>query len=435
MWVFLFWALASRAGASPVMQGVTLRTLPNGLRLLVREQHAASLVAVDAWVRAGSGREQEGEHGAAHFLEHLLFKGTPTRKPGEIDAAIEDLGATLSAYTFRDAAHFCTTVPSDQAKRAIDVLADALRNSLLEPEEVERERSVILDEIARGGNDARKQAANLMYDALAKGSPYGRPVLGDPASIRSLSRDSIAAFYKRWYAPANTTVVIVGDVTADAAEAMAKDAFGSWSGNSPSPPTPDDEAHADSTPGTASSPAMPTGNQLVATAFRVTMEKPEAETAAGLVTAALLGGERAGTIATALAQSKPAPGVEIAGEFAPSTGPAMLILTARGPSGRMEEVRRAMDSGIESLRRTPPSPEALDAARRAVIGPYLYDIETYAGQASALGQYDVLGDYTAAQTLVDRILALKPADITAFALARLTANHRADLILNPAARP
>jgi zinc protease len=428
------------------MGGVELRTLPNGLRLLIREQHAAPLVAVDAWVRAGSGREQEGESGAAHFLEHLLFKGTPTRKPGEIDAAIEDLGATLSAYTLRDAAHFCTTVPSGQAKTAVVVLADALRNSVLDPAEVERERSVILDEIARGGNDVRKLAVNLIYGELAKGTPYARPVLGDPASIRSLSRDSIAAFYKRWYTPGNTTVVLVGDVTPDAAEKMVRDAFDGWSGTSPQPnPVAGSGAPMTSAPITATAPAIPPDSQLVATGIGIVTEYPAVDAATGLVIAALLGDNRSGAIAASLAQPKTgaaitpdkstAVDVETTGTFLPADGPEALLLMAQAPRARTSEARNAIDSAIETVRRTPPSADRLDAARRSVIGPYLYDIETYAGQASALGHYDVLGDYTAAQTLVDRILALKPDDLSAFARAHLDSNARADILINPASGP
>ena len=133
--VFLAFALLAvllmpRASAS-VLSGTELRVLPNGLRLIVREQHGAKLIALDAWVRAGSDREGPTESGAAHFLEHLLFKGTPTRKPGEIDAAIEDLGATLSAGTVRDGAHFYTTVASPYAETAIDVIGDALQHASL----------------------------------------------------------------------------------------------------------------------------------------------------------------------------------------------------------------------------------------------------------------------------------------------------------------
>ena len=106
----------------------------------MKEQHVTHLVTVDVWVKAGAGRETRKEAGAAHYMEHMLFKGTAKRKPGEIDAAIEDLGATLSAATNFDAAHYYTTVDSKFTEQALDVLSDALQNSALDPKELERER-------------------------------------------------------------------------------------------------------------------------------------------------------------------------------------------------------------------------------------------------------------------------------------------------------
>src|SRR5205085_4459088 len=109
----------------------------NGLKLIIREQHGAQLVAIDIWVRAGSGREAPGEAGAAHFLEHLLFKGTPTRGRGEIDAAFEDIGSSLNAGTTRDGAHFYATIATPHLARALETLSDAIRNSNLSPAEME----------------------------------------------------------------------------------------------------------------------------------------------------------------------------------------------------------------------------------------------------------------------------------------------------------
>jgi zinc protease len=115
-------------------------TLPNGLRVIVRERHAAPLVAIELWVLAGAREEMPAEIGAAHFLEHTLFKGTTTRGVGEADAAIENLGATLNASTGPDYARFNTCVASEHAAEAIGSLADVLRNATLPAREVERER-------------------------------------------------------------------------------------------------------------------------------------------------------------------------------------------------------------------------------------------------------------------------------------------------------
>lgn len=452
-------SLIGPVAADPEISGVVMRTLPNGLRLLVREQHSAPLVAVDASVRAGSGKEQAGESGAAHFLEHLIFKGTPTHKPGEIDAAIEELGATLAADTSRDAARFYTTVPSAHVATAVDVMADALRNSALDPNEVERERAVIQDELARGRNDTAKEAMNLLFAALAADNPYANPVLGKSDSIKWLPRAAIHAFYRRWYTPANTTVVIVGDITPDRAEELVKTAFGTWTGVSPQPSTTAvepksrkslPEAAKPNTVMSGSSVGVPGGSQFTAVAFALDGESHMAEMATAQVVASLLGDGRTGRISSAMTEdalgrsSNPRPAAstnrateaeEISGEYTPLMGPSLLVLTGQLPDGKADVFRKAIDAEIDRLKREPPSAADLDTARRHVIGPYLYDIETYGGQARALGMYALLSDYSAAQNYVDRLLALKPSDITAFARKWFTPEKRADLVLNPLSRP
>src|SRR5579871_6410840 len=123
-------------------------TLPNGLRVVTRERHSTSLVAIDLWVRAGSREEAPNEIGSAHFLEHTLFKGTTTRGPGDVDIAIENLGGTLDAATGPDYAHFYTTIISTHLEEGLSILADVVRNATLPDAEVARERGVILDELA-----------------------------------------------------------------------------------------------------------------------------------------------------------------------------------------------------------------------------------------------------------------------------------------------
>ncbi|HXG24298.1 MAG TPA: pitrilysin family protein, partial [Chthonomonadales bacterium] len=193
-------------------------------------------MAIDIWVRAGSGQEKESESGTAHFLEHLIFKGTPTRKPGEIDAAIEDLGSLLNAGTTRDGTHFYTTVASRYLETALEVLADALQNATLSEKAIRHERSVILDEIARGRNDIQRQLFDRLHTLLYPNHAYSRPVHGLVESLSILTRDTISAFYRRFYAPNNTTVVLVGDLSPDNALASVTRTFGSWARREVLPP-------------------------------------------------------------------------------------------------------------------------------------------------------------------------------------------------------
>src|SRR6266567_9563890 len=120
---------------------------PNGLRLLVKEGHSANLVAIQYWVRTGGFRETSQNEGAAHFIEHLIFKGTDRYPQGGIDAEIEDLGGVLSAVTEKDWVMFGTTVASQYAGKALEVMGDAVRHPKFRPADLESERRVIAEEI------------------------------------------------------------------------------------------------------------------------------------------------------------------------------------------------------------------------------------------------------------------------------------------------
>jgi zinc protease len=411
--------------AAPVMAGTELRTLPNGLRLIVREQHGAALVAVDVWVRAGSGREEPQESGAAHFLEHLLFKGTPTRKPGEIDAAIEDLGAMLNAGTTRDGAHLFTTVAAPYLDTALDVLADALQHATLDAREVERERAVILDEVARSRNDLRRQATDRLYALLHAGDPYGRSVLGEYESLRGLSRQTIASFYRRLYTPDNATVVLVGDITSDAAQAEVMKAFGNW--KKEDSPTPNDNQSKIQNP--ESEILFSPSSTALALGALVNAGDNAREACAADIIAVLLDDPAGGRLTSGIGAQGLA--TDITADYVTLRGPGVFTLYAATEPAHLESVRSAFAAQWERLRQEPVPPGELEFAKRRVIGSYLAEIETYAGQARMLGFYDVVGDYRFALDYVDTIRKITAQDVQAFAKRYFDPALRKEVVLQP----
>lgn len=203
-------------------------TLANGLRVLSRERRATPLVAIDLWVRAGAREEAPDEAGSAHFLEHTLFKSTPTRRAGQADWDIENLGGTLNASTGPDYAHFYVTVATPNVSRALSILADVIQNALLPDAQVERERSVILDELAEHVADPAARVVDLLYAGAFPSRLYGRSPGGSPDAIRLRGRDTLAAFYRRTYQPTRCTLVLVGDLSAAQARQWAQETFGVW---------------------------------------------------------------------------------------------------------------------------------------------------------------------------------------------------------------
>src|SRR5688500_10052390 len=202
--------------------------LDNGLKVVTREQRDAPLVAMDLWIRAGSSNDPSDGSGTAHFLEHLVFKGTRTKAPGELDAAFEDIGSILNAGTTRDATHFFATVAAPYLSESLNVLADGLINAAIPPEEVERERAVILDEAARTRNDWKRTAMDAANKAVYADAQFARPVLGTPGSIAAMKREAIVEYHRRWYVPNNSVLVVVGAVTAESVRSAALSAFRDW---------------------------------------------------------------------------------------------------------------------------------------------------------------------------------------------------------------
>lgn len=193
--------------------GVIRRTvLPGGLRVVTETMPTVRSVAVGMWVGIGS-RDEAPEHtGATHFLEHLLFKGTPTRDAMEISASIEGIGGEINAFTAKEYTCYYARVLDEDLPLAIDVLADVITSSLITAEDVESERGVILEEIAMHDDDPSDVVHEQFSAELYGDTSIGRPILGNEESINALTRDRIHEYYQRYYQPPRTVVSVAGNV-------------------------------------------------------------------------------------------------------------------------------------------------------------------------------------------------------------------------------
>jgi zinc protease len=224
----------SRTAARPEPSGVihfprsTARqhVLPNGLTLLVQEDHSAPVASVQAWVSTGS--IHEGAHlgsGLSHLLEHMLFKGTETRSTNQIAQRIQDEGGYINAYTSFERTVYWIDVPKAGIATAIDVLADACMNSTLPADEFVKEQEVIRREFAMVNDDPDRVNSQQLFSAAYREHPYRYPVIGYLDVFNQLTRDQVFAYYKGRYAPNNIAFVVVGDVDADAVLAQLETFF------------------------------------------------------------------------------------------------------------------------------------------------------------------------------------------------------------------
>jgi zinc protease len=199
--------------------------LPNGLTLLVEENHAAPVVAIQVWVRVGSADERADEAGLAHLHEHMLFKGTARRGPGEIARAIEAAGGEINAWTSFDQTVYHVVLASQFFKEGMDVLADAVTSAAFDADELKREIEVVCEEIKRSADSPTRKLSRDLFATAFQRHPYGKPVIGTEESVRSFTREGILRFYRRWYAPENALVVVVGDVHEAEARELAEKFF------------------------------------------------------------------------------------------------------------------------------------------------------------------------------------------------------------------
>jgi predicted Zn-dependent peptidase len=207
---------------------VVCRTvLPGGLRVITESLPAVRSASLGIWAGVGSRDEDTRHAGATHYLEHLLFKGTSRRSALDISAAIDAVGGELNAFTAKEYTCYYARVLDADLPLAIDVLSDMVTGSLLEPSEVDAERSVILEEIAMTDDDPSDTAHEAFGWQLFGDTPLGRPILGTVDSINAITRDQIAEHYAARYLPPNLVVAAAGRLDHDEVVEQTRRCFGS----------------------------------------------------------------------------------------------------------------------------------------------------------------------------------------------------------------
>jgi zinc protease len=227
----LFLAFAASASASAETKFIsappTTFTLANGLQVVVIPDHRTPVATQMIWYRVGSADETQGKSGLAHFLEHLMFKGTSKHPAGEFSQTVLRVGGNENAFTSNDYTGYFQRVPKEQLGKMMEFEADRMTGLILKDENVLPERDVVLEEFnMRVANNPEARLAEQIMAALYLNHPYGRPVIGWRQEIEKLDREDALAFYRRFYAPNNATLVIAGDVEADEVRPMVERTFG-----------------------------------------------------------------------------------------------------------------------------------------------------------------------------------------------------------------
>ncbi|MBL8088426.1 MAG: insulinase family protein [Chthonomonas sp.] len=202
-------------------------TLSNGVRVLIELDQSVMSAAVGLWCQTGSRNELENEAGLTHFIEHMLFKGTPSRTAKQIAEAIEGRGGMLNAFTDKEMTCYYCRVLADDVSNGIDVLSDMMTHSLMDQEEIDRECGVILEEIKRSEDEPGDHVHELHIEGRWGSHPLGKPIIGTAESVRSFQRDHFVSYMDRQYRAGNIVLGVAGRVDVDALLQQAESVLGS----------------------------------------------------------------------------------------------------------------------------------------------------------------------------------------------------------------
>ena len=361
-------------------------TLPNKLTVLVKETPGTKVATVQLWVKAGSIYEDENEGGITHLIEHMIFKGTPTRGLGRIAGDIEEVGGRINAYTSYEYTVYHATLSSRFWERGLDVLTDAVRNSTFDPEELEREKKVILEEISmRNDRPETKLFQELMTTAYTV-HPYRLPVIGTVESVTAFTRDDILNYMKDHYHPENFTVVVVGDVRYGDVMAAVSRLMGDLSqGDHVQPPLPQETEQA--------APRFfqqkdDINQTHLAIAFPIT-PFVHPDTPVLDVIASILGQGETSRLFNELRNEKRLVYRVSAAAFTPKDK-GLLEATATLDAATLPAAMEAMLEEFFKLKYLRVSEEELNRVKRNLESDFVFNLERAEGQARTLGSFEFL---------------------------------------------
>jgi zinc protease len=403
---------------------VTSEMLPNGMKVLVREDHKAPVVISQLWVKVGSNYETPDVLGCSHLIEHMIFnKGTAKRGVGQMSREVADAGGIQNAGTGYEATSYFVTVPSENFDVALDVQADALISASFDADELEKEREVVIEENKMYSDipDGYGEAWNKLLTKAYTVSPYRRSIGGPEEVLRSASRDDILTYKKHFYVPSNMTLVIVGDIETGEVLDKVRAAYAGFNGPPPFPrlyamEPPQEAFRYLAYAGDVSQAYMKFGYHSVP---EMAEDQP-----AFAVMSKVLAGSRSSRIHQNVREKQGLiSSVEVLSENGPRQGYFVLDVVADVP--KAAPAQEAVLREIEKLKAGFVSGEELTRAKNLVLRDFLFAMETVDGQAQNLGFYDAMGDHTYALRYPDLVRAVTAEDVMAAArryldLANLT---------------
>ncbi|MBD2099511.1 pitrilysin family protein [Leptolyngbya sp. FACHB-261] len=407
--------------------------LDNGLTLIYQAIPTTPVATVDVWVRAGARVEPVGWSGMAHFLEHMIFKGTERLQPGEFDRVIEEQGGITNAATSHDYAHYYITTAACYLPETLPYLAELLLHAAVPDAEFDRERLVVLEEIRRANDSPDWWAYQKLVSNLYEYHPYGRPVLGTEESLGNLTPEHMRAFHRRYYRPENMTVVVVGGIDREVALELVNRSFGNFPSALPGQACPDPEALALGTP-FATQRTCETLPHLEQARLLLAWQGPDIEQAVDsygldLISVILAEGRSSRLVAELREDHSLVQG--ISASFSLSQESGLFMISAWLEAEHLEEAEQRVRKQLDTLIQEPVSLEELRRAQRLLCSDYAFATEAPGQIASLYGFYGTLSRPELSVLYPELIRCFEPEDLQGLAQRYLSPERVVTTIVQP----
>jgi len=415
-------------------------TLPNGLRVILHEDHTVPLVTVNMWYHVGSAREKPGRTGFAHLFEHLMFEGSGHVKEGEFDTLLEAAGATNNGSTQNDRTNYYINVPSNALELALFLESDRMGYLLdtMTPKTVDAQRDVVKNERRQSVENQPYGIAQVLINEMLypEGHPYHWPVIGYMEDLTAASYDDVVAFFKKFYAPSNASLVVAGDFDT----AVARRLIEKWFSDIKAGPPP--EPMAIPAAALTSRKTRTVGDKVQLPRLYLAWLTPRhlapGDATLDVLADILAGGKNSRLYKRLVYDMQIAQDVSAFQASAALSSSFMIIATAR-PGHTAEELQKVIDEEIVKLQTEPPTAHELERSLNQIEASFYNRLERvggFSGKGDQLNAYYTeTGDPDWFNEDVARYRALSASDIRAAAAEFLPLDKRVELTIEPEKKP
>jgi zinc protease len=432
------WAQQAQPAPGALSVAYSQFTLPNGLHVILHEDHTVPMVSVNVWYHVGSANERPGRTGFAHLFEHIMFEGSKNVQEGAFDTLLESAGGTNNGSTNNDRTNYFIDVPSNALELALFLESDRMAYLLekMTPERVDGQRDVVKNERRQSYENRPYGMAGIVLNELLypKNHPYHWPTIGYMEDLTAAGYEDVVEFFRRYYAPNNASLVIAGDINPVATRQLVEKWFGEVRRGDPVEPV-------------AAPAAMLTKVERRTITDRVQLPRlflawitppfyAPGDAALDVLSSILTGGKNSRLYKRLVYDEQIAQNVSAAQQSGRLASEFVIDVTPR-PGHTVEAMQKVIDEEVEKLKTTPPEMREIERALNQIEASFYSRMErvgSYGGKADQLNAYYMFTgnpDYFAED--LARYRALTPSDIQAIAQRFLPMDRRVELVVMPEA--